>query len=132
MHDGIVERCMMIKHLLSGVAAVFLTSGIAFGQVYAPPPPPAPYVPGPPPAPAAPPIPPPAFGTTTTVAPGPDGDYRASTTTKGVDAVGNEVTKKKTYEEGAAGSTETRTKTETDPVTGTTTRSTTTTTTTDR
>jgi hypothetical protein len=119
----------MTKHLLSGLAAVFLTSGIAFGQVYAPPPPPAPYPPGPPPVPAAPPIPPPASSTTTIVAPSPDGDYRESTTTKGIDAAGNEVTKKKTYEEGPAGRTETHTKTETDPFAGTTTRSTTTTTT---
>jgi hypothetical protein len=129
MHDEIAGRFgMMTKRLLGGVAAFFLTSGIAFGQVYAPPPPPAPYVPGPPPVPAAPPIPPPHSSTTTIIAPTPDGDYRKSTTTKGVDAAGNEVTEKKTYEQGAAGATETRTKTETDPVSGTTTRSTTTTT----
>jgi hypothetical protein len=128
MHDGITEVWMMTKLVLGGLAAVFLTSGIAFGQVYAPPPPPAPYPPGPPAVPAAPPIPPPASSTTTIVTPTPDGDYHASTTTKGVDAAGNEVTKKKTYEEGTAGSTETHTKTETEPFTGTTTHSTTTTT----
>jgi hypothetical protein len=75
------------------------------------------------------PVPGSSTSTTTTVAPAPDGDYRSSTIKKGMDATGNEVTKKDTYREGVAGSTETHTKTETNPLGGTTTtRSTTTTT----
>jgi hypothetical protein len=58
----------------------------------------------------------------------PGGDYRTTTTKKGVDANGNEITKKDTYREGVEGSTETHTKTETDPAGGgSTTRTTTTT-----
>jgi hypothetical protein len=123
----------MTKHLLASAAAVVLMSGVASAQIYPPAPPPQPYPPAPPPQPypAAPPpigVAPPAPGSsTTTVAPTPDGGYRASTTKKGVDASGNEVTKKDVYKEGVEGSSETHTKIETDPLGGTT-RSTTTTT----
>jgi hypothetical protein len=117
----------MTKHLLAGVAGVVLMSGVASAQVY-PPAPPPPYPPAPPPPYAvAPPAPVPGSSTTTTVAPTPDGGYRSSTTTKGVDPTGNEVTKKDVYREGVEGSTETHTKTQTDPLGETTTRSTTTT-----
>jgi hypothetical protein len=131
----------MTKHLLAGVAAVVLMSGVASAQVYPPAPPPA-YPPAPPPpypvapqppypvAPQPPAIIPPApapDSTTTTVAPTPEGGYRSSTTTKGVDINGNQVTKKDVYKEGVEGSTETHTKTQTNPLGETTTRSTTTT-----
>src|SRR5437763_6705421 len=100
----------MTKHLLAAVAAVVLMSGVASAQTFPPyPPAPPPPVPVAPPAPA--PLPGPSTSTTTTVTPTPDGDYRASTVKKGVDASGNEVTKKETYQEGVAGSTETHTKT---------------------
>jgi hypothetical protein len=124
----------MTKPLLAGVAAVVLMSGVVSAQVYSPAPPPYPpapppptYPPAPPPDTVAPPAPVPGSSTKTTVAPTPDGGYRASTTTKGVDANGNEVTKKDVYKEGVEGNSETQTKTETDPLGGTTTRSTTTT-----
>jgi hypothetical protein len=111
------NKTRMIKHVLFGVAAVALMSGVASAQVYPPSPPPSAPVAPPSPVPAA---PPPA------VSPPP------STTTrivkKGVDANGNEVTKKETYREGVEGNTESRTKTETSPLGTTTTRSTTTTT----
>jgi hypothetical protein len=114
----------MTKHLLAGVAAVVLMSGVAFAQTYPPAPPPMPV------APTAP-VPPDASTstTTTTVAPGAEG-YRATTVKKGVDINGNEVTEKNIYKNGISGSTETHAKTKTDPYGGdTTTRSTTTTTT---
>jgi opacity protein-like surface antigen len=98
----------MAKHLLASVAAVVLMSGVASAQIYPP---------APPTMPVAPPAP----------VPTPDQDYRASTTSKGMDANGNEVTKKDVYKEGIEGRSETHTKTETDPWGGTTTRSTTTT-----
>jgi hypothetical protein len=116
----------MTKHLLASVAAVVLMSGVASAQIYPPAPPPQPYPPAPPPIGVAPPAPV-TGSSTTTVAPTPDGGYRASTTKKGVDASGNEVTKKDVYQEGVEGSSETHTKIETDPLGGTTTRSTTTT-----
>lgn len=123
----------MTKHLLAGAAATVLLSGVAFAQTY-PPAPPPPVAPPPlvAPAPIAPPVVPPApagssSSTTTTITPAPDGGYRSSTTEKGVDVNGNEVTRKNIYHEGIAGSSETHTKTETDPFGGTTTRSTTTT-----
>jgi hypothetical protein len=56
--------------------------------------------------------------TTTTVAPT---TGHTTTITKGVDANGNEITKKVTYREGITGSSETHTKTFTDPDCGTTT-----------
>jgi hypothetical protein len=116
----------MTKHLLAGAAAVVLMSGVASAQIYPPAPPPT-YPPAPPPMPVAPPAPVPGSSTTTTVAPTPDGGYRASTTTKGVDVNGSEVTKKDVYKEGVEGNSETHTKTQTDPLGETTTRSTTTT-----
>ena len=110
----------MTKNLLAGVAAVVLMSGIASAQTY----PPAPGTP-------IPQMPPPATApsTTTTVAPTPDGGYRASTTKQGVDEYGNPVTRKDVYKEGSSGSTQTHSTTVTDPMgAGTTTHSTTTTT----
>src|SRR5947209_765596 len=109
----------MNKHLLAAVAAIALMSGVAFAQTYpsAPPPPPGTTV-----MPVIPPAPVPGSTvTTTTVAPSPGGDHREVTIHKGVDENGNAVTKKDTYREGIAGSTETHTKTETDPEGGTTT-----------
>jgi len=116
------RRSRMTKHLLAGVAAVVLMSGVASAQTYPPAPPPGTPIPE---------IAPAASGsstsTTTTVAPSPDGGYRSSTTQTGVDEYGKPVTKKDTYREGALGSSETHSKTETDPSSGgTTTRSTTT------
>lgn len=100
----------MTKHLLAGVAAAVLMSGVGFAQTYPP---------------AAPPTPvPPSVGIpgsttrTTTVSPTTD---HTTTVTKGVDANGNEITKKDTYREGVAGSTESHTTTATDPDGGTTT-----------
>jgi len=112
----------MTKHLLAGVAAVVLMSGVASAQTYPPAPPPATPIPE---------IPPAASGlstsTTTTVAPSPDGGYRSSTTQTGVDEYGNPVTKKDTYKQDVTGSSETHSKSETDPASGgTTTQSTTT------
>ena len=106
----------MTKHLLAGVAAVVLMSGVASAQTF-PSYPPAPPVAPPAAAPFTPPAPVPGLSTTTTttVALTPGGDYRTTTTKKGVDANGNEITKKDTYREGVEGSTETHTKTETDP-----------------
>ena len=118
----------MARYLLTGAAALILMSGVAWAQSYPPAPPPMPIAPPVAVAPPAP-LPSPGTSTTTTVVPTPDGDYRASTIKKGMDAEGNAVTKKDTYQEGVAGSTETHTKTQTDPSGGTTTtRSTTTTT----
>ena len=50
----------------------------------------------------------------------PTTDHR-TTITKGLDANGNEITKKDTYREGVAGSSESHTTTATDPDDGTTT-----------
>jgi hypothetical protein len=111
----------MIKHLLAGVAAIGLLSGVAFAQVYPPAPPPPPgtvVIPAPPPPPI------PGSGTsttTTTVAPNPVGDDRETTIYKEVDRQGNTVIEKDTHHEGIAGSTDTHTKTETDRDGGTTT-----------
>jgi hypothetical protein len=93
----------MIKQLLAGVAAAGLMSGMALAQTYiptSPPPdaPPAVGVPG-------------STTTTTTVSPTTD---HTTTITKGVDANGNEITKKDTYREGVAGSSESHTTTMTD------------------
>jgi hypothetical protein len=100
----------MIKQLVAGVAVVGLMSGMAIAQTYiptSPPPstPPAVGVPG-------------STTTTTTVSPTTD---HTTKITKGVDANGNEITKKDTYREGIAGSSETHTTTMTDPDGGTTT-----------
>jgi opacity protein-like surface antigen len=109
----------MSKHLLAAVAAIALTSGVASAQTYPPAPPPA----GTTVMPVIPPAPVPGSGvtTTTTGAPSPGEDHRAVTIHKEVDENGNTVTKKDTYREGTAGSTETHSKTETDPDGGTTT-----------
>jgi hypothetical protein len=96
----------MSKHLLAGVAAVDVISGVASAQIYAPAPPPPP-VPG-------------ASTTTTTISPSPDGDHRETTIHKEVDRKGNTVIEKDVQHEGIAGSTETHTKTETDRDGGTT------------
>jgi hypothetical protein len=109
----------MSKHLLTAVTAIALMSGVASAQTYppAPPPPPGTTV-----MPVIPPAPLPGSSvTTTTGAPSPGDDHRAVTIHKEVDEHGNTVTKKDTYREGVAGSTETHTKTETDPDGGTTT-----------
>jgi hypothetical protein len=110
----------MTKYLLAGMAAVVLMSGVASAQTYPPAPPPPPGITVAPVAPVAP--APPAVGipgsTTTTVAPT---TGHTTTITKGVDANGNEITKKDTYREGITGSTESHTKTLTDPDRGTTT-----------
>ena len=99
----------MTKCLLAGVAAVGLMSGVAFAQTYIPSPPvtapPGVGVPG---------------STTTTTTTSPTTDH-TTTITKGVDANGNEITKKDTYREGIAGSTESHKTTVTDPDGGTTT-----------
>ena len=58
--------------------------------------------------------------TTTTTTTSPTADHR-TTITKGVDANGNEITKKDTHREGVAGSSESHTTTMTDPDGGTTT-----------
>jgi hypothetical protein len=127
-HSATVGRVQMTNHLLAGVAAVVLMSGVSSAQTYPPAPPPPvapPPIPGAPPAP----LPGPSTSTTTTVAPTPDGGYRSSTTQTGVDEYGSPVTKKDIYKQGVTGSSETHSKTETDPTgAGTTTQSTTTTT----
>ena len=117
----------MTKHLLAGLAAFVLMSGVASAQTYPPAPPLMPNAPPPPPIPATPPslVP---YSSTTTVTPTPEVGYRASTVNKSVDANGNQVTKQHIYNEGVAGSSETTRETETTPFGGTTTRSTTTTT----
>jgi hypothetical protein len=99
----------MTKHLLAAAAAGVLIFGVALAQTYPPAPPPGPVpsvgIPG---------------STTTTTTTSPTTDHR-TTITKGVDANGNEVTKKDSYREGVAGSSESHTKTMTDPDGGTTT-----------
>lgn len=102
----------MIRRLLAGLAAVGMMSGAALAQTYTPT--------SPPPATVAPPSVgiPGATTTTTTTSPTTD---RTTTVTRGVDANGNEITKKDTYREGVAGSSESRKTTVTDPDGGTTT-----------
>jgi hypothetical protein len=100
----------MTRYLLTGVAAMGLMSGIAFAQTYPPAPPPTP----------APPLVGVPGSTTTTTTVSPTTDHK-TTVTKGVDANGNEITKKDTYREGVSGSTESHTTTATDPDGGTTT-----------
>jgi hypothetical protein len=100
----------MTKHLLAGMAATGLMSGLAFAQAYpsvsAPiPPPPSVGIPG-------------STTTTTTVSPTTDHTTRV---TKGIDANGGEITTKDSYREGIAGSSETHKTTVTDPESGTTT-----------
>jgi hypothetical protein len=100
----------MIKHLVAGLAAVGLMSGVAFAQTYIPTSPPV--------------TAPPGVGvpgsTTTTTTTSPTTDH-TSTVTKGVDANGNEITKEDAHREGIAGSTESHKTTVTDPDGGTTT-----------
>ena len=115
----------MTKHLLAGVAAAVLISGVASAQVYPPAPPPPPgavVVPAPPPPPV-----PGTSTTTTTVSPSPDGDHRETTIHREVDRKGNTVIEKDVHREGIAGSTDTHTKTETDRDGGSTTTTETTT-----
>src|SRR5215472_5090342 len=110
------NRAQMTKHLLAVLAAVVLTSGVAFAQIY-PPPRDALVIPAPP----TPPVPVPGTTTTTAGMPSPDGDHRETTIHRKVDRRGNTVTEKDTHREGIGGSTETHTKTETDRDGGTTT-----------
>jgi hypothetical protein len=110
----------MSKHLLAAVAAIAFLSGVASAQTYPPAPPPPPGTTAMPVIPPAP-LPGSSVTTTTTGAPSLGGDHRAVTIHKEVDENGNTVTKKDTYREGTAGSTESHTKTETDPDGGTTT-----------
>jgi hypothetical protein len=105
----------MTRQLLAGVAAVVLMSGVAAAQTY-PPPTTPPEIPGT------------GASTTTTITSAPNGGYHATTTKHGVDMYGNAVTKKETYKEGIAGSSQSRTITKTDPWGGSTTTHTTTTT----
>jgi len=101
----------MIKQLMAGVAVLGLMSGAAFPQTDPP---------VPPSTPAPPSIGVPGSSTTiTTVSPTTD---HTTTITKGVDANGNEITKKDMYREGLTGSTESHTKTTTDSDGGTTTK----------
>jgi hypothetical protein len=116
----------MTKHLLAGVAAVALMSGVAFAQTYPPSPPPPP---GATVMPVVPPVPIPGGSTSTTTTIVPGGDYRATKTMRSVDPSGNAVTREDSYQEGVTGSTETHTKTQTNPLSGVTTHSTTSTTT---
>ncbi len=95
----------MIRHLLTGVAALGLMTGVALAQQ---------GVPG-------------SGSSTTTVTSGPNGSSTTSTK-QGTGWNGNAVTKQDTYKEGAAGSSETHSKTEADPASGGTTTSKTTTT----
>jgi len=98
------------RYLLAGVAAVGLMSGVPSAQTYPPAPPPV----------AAPPSVGVPGSTTTTTTISPTNDH-TTTITKGVDANGNEITKKNSYREGVAGSGESHTTTATDPDGGTTT-----------
>ena len=115
----------MTKHLLAGVAAAVLISGVASAQLYPPaplPPPGTVVVPAPPPPPV-----PGTSTTTTTVFPSPDGDHSETTIHREVDRKGNTIIEKDVHREGIAGSTDTHTKTETDRDGGTTTTTETTT-----
>ena len=118
----------MTEHLLAGVTAAVLISGVASAQIYPPAPPLPPgtvVVPAPPPPP---PVPGASTTTTTTVSPNPDGDHRETTIHKEeVDRKGNTVIEKDVHREGIAGSTDTHAKTETDRDGGTTTTTETTT-----
>jgi hypothetical protein len=105
----------MTKHLLAGMAAVGLISGVALAQTYPPAPPPPPGAIVAPAVPVAPvPVPVPGTSTTTTVTPSLDGNNREVTVHKEVDKKGNTIIEKDIHREGIAGSTETHTKTETD------------------
>jgi hypothetical protein len=90
----------MVKHLLVGVAAIGLMTGVALAQ---------------------------GNSSTTAETSGPGGST-TTTTKQGTDWKGNSVTKQDAYKEGAPGSSETHSKSSTDPVSGSTTTSKTTTT----
>ena len=92
-----------MKHLLAGVAAFGLLTGVALAQ----------GTPG-------------SGSSTTSVTSGPNGSS-TTTTNQGTGWNGNAVTKQDTYKEGVTGSSETHSKTETDPASGGTTTSKTTT-----
>ena len=94
----------MIKHLLMGVAALGLLTGVALAQ----------GAPG-------------KGSSTTTETTGPGGSS-TTTTKEGMDSKGNAVTKQDAYREGPAGSSESHSKSKTDPASGATTTSKTTTT----
>ena len=129
----------MINRLLAGVAGVILISGVTYADQYPPAPPPSMPLAPPPvgtsPGEVNPPGVAPGPGTSTTAVPpsvGVPGSTTTTTTTspttnhttkttKGVDANGNEITKKETYREGVAGSSESHKTTVTDPDGGTTT-----------
>ena len=83
-----------MKHLLTGVAALALLTGVAMAQ----------GVPG-------------SGSSTTTETSGPNGSS-TTTTQQRTDWNGNPVTKQDTYKEGISGSSETHSKTETDPSSG--------------
>jgi len=120
----------MTKHLLAGVAAIVLISGVAYAEQYPPAPPPSmPLAPpsavtspgaiNPPPVSARPSVGVPGSTTkTTTTSPTTD---HTTTITKGVDANGNEIEQKDSHREGIAGSSESHKTTVTDPDGGTTT-----------
>jgi len=103
----------MTKHLLPGVAAAVLFSGVASAQIYPPAPPPPP-VPG-------------TSTTTTTISPNPDADHNETKVHKEADRKGNTVIEEDVHREGIAGCSDTHTKTETDRDGGTTTTKVTTT-----
>src|ERR1700730_9853450 len=102
----------MIKRLWAAVAVASLMSGAVLAQTYIPT--------SPPPAAVAPPSAgvPGSVGvpgsTTTTTTTSPTTDH-VTTVTKGVDANGNEISRKDTYREGVAGSSESQKTTVTDP-----------------
>ena len=115
----------MTKHLLPGVAAAVLFSGVASAQIYppAPAPPPGTVV-----VPARPPPPVPGTSTTTTtISPNPDADHNETKVHKEADRKGNTVIEEDVHREGIAGCSDTHTKTETDRDGGTTTTKVTTT-----
>ena len=116
----------MIKHLLAGMAAVLLMSGVVFAENY--PPAPSPSMPVAPPSAVSspndknpPPVStPPSVGIPGSTTASPTTDHTAKIT-KGVDANGNEIEKKDSYRGGIAGSSESHSTTVTDPDGGTTT-----------
>jgi hypothetical protein len=83
-----------MRHLLAGAAGFGLLTGVALAQ----------GTPG-------------SGSSSTTVTSGPNGSS-TTTTKQGTGWNGNAVTKKDTYKQGVAGSSETHSKTETDPSSG--------------
>jgi hypothetical protein len=98
------KEILMIKHLLAGVTAFGLLTGVALAQ----------SVPG--------------SGSSTTTETSSPGGSSTTTTKQGMGWNGNPVTKQDTYKEGTTGSSETHSKSVTDPSSGGTTTSKTTTT----